>query len=647
MKRTIYIFYIFIISLFLFSCVKKDEAIYNITFDLDGGYLEEELPNEFKVSDNYKLPNPEKEGMVFIGWVDLDNENENKFILELGGRDYNLKALFVEEFEYNTINYEEIFSQKESEYLIYFYRDGCTWCNKIKNGVLSYLYKISLPQFASSKKLYVVNLTENGTKASIFKSYDGENGDNDGTYKVNGLTTIDEMCISSTPTLIEIKENNGIKEASLLAVGATKVLNEINNGLSYNATTSNDVTYTICLNTNGGSIESSEIIYFKDPESVILPTPKKDGFIFLGWTDGLKIVERIERKDYELSALWEINKDYDSIDENQIFTQIGNSYYVYIYRDGCSWCEKISERVKAYLYKIELSNYSESIKVYPLNLTKDGVKASIFRTYTGSDGEGSEGTYKVTGATDISDMYIASTPALIRIDRLESSAIATFITSGATNVITEIEKGLVYNENGVITKQEYQIEYDLNGGYFESDPVTIFYPWQEINLPIPQKDGFVFVGWYEDGENVTKVEEKDYKVVAQYKEIIIPEEIMANDIYSVNEDEYYICFIKNDLYYYNELMKYLNLLSFKEDISVYLIDLENSDNKMIKRSYTGEDGQSETGRFFVNGVSNIDNLYIPKASALIKVVMEEDIKVSYYIESGEDIISFIKANYER
>ena len=639
MKRVLKIIGLILIAILVASCKKKVEETYSISFDLDGGTIDGELIEEFKVSDNYSLPNPTKEDYLFIGWIDSDNSENEYFVTKLEGRNYNLKAYYTERFEYSTIKEDEIFNRTEENYLVYFYRDNCSWCNKIKDGVLAYLYKQTLPQFSGSRKVYALNLTEGGSKASIFRTYNEDNGDGDGSFKATGLTDISEMYISSTPALIEITNIDGIKTAKFLETGATKVLNEINRGLKSSENVSNKQ-YTICLNSNGGELSGQSIIYFYDASTVSLPTPTKEDEIFVGWTDGNKFIDNIENKDYELSASWIRNEEYRTIKEEDIFNQNEESYFVYIYRDGCSWCKKISDRVKAYIYKTTLANYSYSMKVFPLNLTEGGSKASIFRSYDGDDGEYNDGKFKVTGLTSIDEMYISSTPALIRIDIIDGVRTAKFVAGGATNVINAIEKELVYKE-GSTKKNYFNIEYILNGGTFKNEPSSIFYSWEKVPLPIPEKNGYVFIGWYENEIEVKELEERDYVLEARYMEYYLPSEIMASDLYQLSYSTYYVCFIKDDLSYYDELVKTLTLFSINVDENIFVINIDKDENKVIKRSYTGEGGQSDTGRFFVNGVTSIDDLYIPKAAALIKISEISGVKTSEYLESGEDVIKYI------
>lgn len=66
--------------------------------------------------------------------------------------------------------------------------------------------------------------------------------------------------------------------------------------------------------------------------------------------------------------------------------------------------------------------------------------------------------------------------------------------------ITKIEKGSIGDVNLVANYsiKEYTIDYELNGGKFESEIVTKYTIEDEITLPIPVKDGYEFEGWYSD-----------------------------------------------------------------------------------------------------------------------------------------------------
>ena len=68
-------------------------------------------------------------------------------------------------------------------------------------------------------------------------------------------------------------------------------------------------TYTITLNADGGTLESTEVTGCVYKEDAFLEEPTKEGFTFLGWFDeaGNKVEDNILNvlRDYTLTAQWE------------------------------------------------------------------------------------------------------------------------------------------------------------------------------------------------------------------------------------------------------------------------------------------------------------------------------------------------------
>ena len=55
----------------------------------------------------------------------------------------------------------------------------------------------------------------------------------------------------------------------------------------------------------------------------------------------------------------------------------------------------------------------------------------------------------------------------------------------------------------------YKISYVLNGGTFTTDPIASYTGGEKISLPAPQREGFIFLGWFDNealtGNAVTEI----------------------------------------------------------------------------------------------------------------------------------------------
>ncbi len=76
------------------------EKVYKISYDLDGGTCNN-LVTEFKSVADVKLPTPLKDGYKFIGWYELDDENNELEIDSLEKKDYNLIAKWAKIYNVN------------------------------------------------------------------------------------------------------------------------------------------------------------------------------------------------------------------------------------------------------------------------------------------------------------------------------------------------------------------------------------------------------------------------------------------------------------------------------------------------------------------------------------------------------------------
>lgn len=139
----------------------------------------------------------------------------------------------------------------------------------------------------------------------------------------------------------------------------------------------------------------------------------------------------------------------------------------------------------------------------------------------------------------------------------DGEPIYKFIDASSVNLLTPIKEGyrfLGFFENDqIITeltnknydlvakweKVNFTIVLDYNDGMTENKTIS-FEIDEKITLPVPEKDGFIFEGWYEGETLVENIDNKDYQLKAIWKELK-PESIDAemgfiSSIYYLDED---------------------------------------------------------------------------------------------------------------
>lgn len=120
----------------------------------------------------------------------------------------------------------EIFTQEENKYFVFFYSDDCGFCETTKPLILEYLKTIQKANL-DKRKVYGFDLSskenkfDNGTSDyGIFRVYEEESGNSTSSkYRVNGITKWNDLYIAGVPCLISITldEMLGIKKAYLVA----------------------------------------------------------------------------------------------------------------------------------------------------------------------------------------------------------------------------------------------------------------------------------------------------------------------------------------------------------------------------------------------------------------------------------------------
>lgn len=111
----------------------------------------------------------------------------------------------------------------------------------------------------------------------------------------------------------------------------------------------------------------------------------------------------------------------------------------------------------------------------------------------------------------------------------------------------------------------YQVTFNSNGGLIDKDVIT-FTKSSIPSLPSPIKDGYKFVGWYENDILVTSLKDRDYILYAKY------EESVTNITYNLNHGKFGLVSLStiDELKYefFNDLYQFLGN-SFSYDMFVH------------------------------------------------------------------------------
>ncbi len=204
-------------------------------------------------------------------------------------------------------------------------------------------------------------------------------------------------------------------------------------------------TFTITYDVNGGKpLDNTKITYGKG-EVVMLPTPTKDGYKFLGWYENDTLVTTLTGENHVLKAMWEKLVSYT-----------------------------ISYNLDGGMFTVEaVTEFEENQKIALPKPKKEGY---IFL-----------GWY-------------------------ENGIEITELTNKNYNLTA---KWFEINSDSLL----YTITYNLNGGTLPIDAVTSFEDSKGINLPKPTRTGHKFLGWYENNNLVTSITNKSYSLIAKWEKL--------------------------------------------------------------------------------------------------------------------------------
>ena len=471
---------------------------YDINYNLNGGTLDEAPPSYTTESEDIIIPSPTKQGYNFIGWTTSDNsEPITDYIISKGSvGNKELTANFEPISYYISYNSSEGQGEMKKQEFIYnqtskliknqFTKEGYTfegWSTSINGDVI----------YKDEAEIY--NITSKDDEVITL-------------YAIWEIIKLDVKYYDLFGALLKSETvdygNKSIAPEDPFIDGYTFTgwnpsIDVIKEDTIYKAQyTTNEYTIKYNLNT-GKSDDAKEIKYNVESDAIILPTPTRTGYTFLGWTgsNGLKpqleVVIRkgsVGNKTYK--ANWTSNpykvslnanggvveEDYIMISYNSLYgtipspSRVGYTFEGWYYNDTLITEDSLQNKEFDHelVAKWKVINYGIS---YELNGGSASSLVNIYNieTETFTLPIPTKKGYKFLGWTGSN----GSTPS--------------------TNV--SIVKGSIgeksYTANWEIIT--YNISYDLGGGSTSSLTKTYNVESNTITLPTPTRTGYTFLGW--------------------------------------------------------------------------------------------------------------------------------------------------------
>ena len=445
MKKICSFLILFLLLTFSIGCLnKKEETFFTKGFNITSVSINNELEGidiKFQYLDDLDIDELNQE---------LDEKKISVGLLIKYQEILNIDELTIEDNQYLI----EIDSNSDNNYRYIFKEDLKENLNKYISIRLFYSYKDNGIKYRYSDQIYsnsLYDLAISDEQQPVVETYTI-------TYILNGGTNS-----SDAPTqyqegegvMLPVPTKEGYKFLGWSKVsGSTEYVTEIT------ATETGNVTlyanweeekepevieiYTITYQLNGGRNASDAPIEYKEGEGVILPTPTKEGYKFLGWSKELGSTSYVteiaatEAGNVTLYANWEKEQNQPIVEKYTI---------TYVLNGGTNASDAPTR-------------YQEGIGAKLPTPTKSGYKFL--------------GWSKVSGSTE----YV------------------TEIAATETGNIT------LYANWEAIT---YTITYVLNGGTNPSNAPTQYEKGKGVTLPTPIRSGYKFLGWSKELDSTTYI----------------------------------------------------------------------------------------------------------------------------------------------
>ena len=276
-----------------YSYVTKDscydyDTVYTITYDLDGGVLENSNPTSYRNSTpTFLINNPTKAGYSFTGWEDISNPGIYNMLLKIKigskGNKY-FKAIWTLDVNIVTIDpngglYENSSDIKKVEALSFSSLDISV---PARNGYVFNGWTVEGYATLEGNTLSInkenVTLTANWRKISAL------------TLNLNGGTSsqgLSHQLVEGASINLTTPTRTGYTFSGWEVLGTSEKITNGKYTMGSNDTIVmalwTPIQYTITYNLNGGTA-TNPITYTIETSTFTLAIPVKSGYMFAGWT---------------------------------------------------------------------------------------------------------------------------------------------------------------------------------------------------------------------------------------------------------------------------------------------------------------------------------------------------------------------------
>ena len=500
------------VSLVLYAQWKIAE--YNITYDLNGGLINNQ-PTKYNVNTStFTLPTPTRTGYTFNGWTGSNGKTPQKSVSiakgTTGNKSYTANWTPTNYTIKYSLNGGSLSGQKTNynvETAAFTLptptRDGYTFTGWTGTGLSSATKTVTVSKGSTGNRSYTANWSANGYTVTFNYNKPSTAA---GTMSGNGTTSKGVTYAAAYGTLPQPSipgwTFNGWYTAASgeSGISATTTYTAVGNQTLYAHWTMN--TYSISYNANGGSLSGQKTSYNVNTDSFTLPTPTKNGYTFTGWTGSNGTTAQ---KSVTIAKGSTGNKSYTS---NWTPTNYSISYSL---NGGSLSGQKTS-------YNIETANFTLPTP------TRNGY---TFTGWTGSNGTTANKSVSIAKGSTGNKSYTANwTPVNYTITynanggsisgqktsyNIETADFTlptptrtgyTFTgwtgtgLSAATKSVT-VSKGSTGNRSYTAnwSINTYTISYTLNGGSLSGQPTSYNVESADFTLPTPSKSGYTFTGW--------------------------------------------------------------------------------------------------------------------------------------------------------